>query len=236
MRQVMLDTETTGLSPSTGDRIVELGCVELFNRKLTGNNKHYYLNPERESDEGALRVHGLTSEFLSDKPKFAEIADDFLAYIAGADEIIIHNAPFDVGFLEAELKRAGKNRFTSVVTKVVDSLAMAKHQYPGKRNSLDALCDRLGVDNSGRKLHGALLDAELLADVYIGLTRGQDALLMDAGTEDKSAATKAIDLRQYDLPVVMPSNDEIAAHDAVLLQLDKVSGGKTVWRISEPAL
>jgi DNA polymerase-3 subunit epsilon len=236
MRQVMLDTETTGLSPSTGDRIVELGCVELLNRKLTGNNKHYYLNPERESDEGALRVHGLTSEFLSDKPKFAEIADDFLAYIAGADEIIIHNAPFDVGFLEAELKRAGKNRFTSVVTKVVDSLAMAKHQYPGKRNSLDALCDRLGVDNSGRKLHGALLDAELLADVYIGLTRGQDALLMDAGTEDKSAAIKAIDLRQYDLPVVMPSNDEIAAHDAVLLQLDKVSGGKTVWRISEPAL
>jgi len=236
MRQVMLDTETTGLSPSTGDRIVELGCVELLNRKLTGNNKHYYLNPERESDEGALRVHGLTSEFLSDKPKFAEIADDFLAYIAGADEIIIHNAPFDVGFLEAELKRAGKNRFTSVVTKVVDSLAMAKHQYPGKRNSLDALCDRLGVDNSGRKLHGALLDAELLADVYIGLTRGQDALLMDAGMEDKSAAIKAIDLRQYDLPVVMPSNDEIAAHDAVLLQLDKVSGGKTVWRISEPAL
>jgi DNA polymerase-3 subunit epsilon len=236
MRQVMLDTETTGLSPSTGDRIVELGCVELLNRKLTGNNKHYYLNPERESDEGALRVHGLTSEFLSDKPKFVEIADDFLAYIAGADEIIIHNAPFDVGFLEAELKRAGKNRFTSVVTKVVDSLAMAKHQYPGKRNSLDALCDRLGVDNSGRKLHGALLDAELLADVYIGLTRGQDALLMDAGTEDKSAAIKAIDLRQYDLPVVMPSNDEIAAHDAVLLQLDKVSGGKTVWRISEPAL
>jgi DNA polymerase-3 subunit epsilon len=236
MRQVMLDTETTGLSPATGDRIVELGCVELLNRKLTGNNKHYYLNPERDSDEGALRVHGLTTEFLSDKPKFAEIADDFLAYIAGADEIIIHNAPFDVGFLEAELKRAGKNRFTSVVAKVVDSLAMAKHQYPGKRNSLDALCDRLGVDNSGRKLHGALLDAELLADVYIGLTRGQDALLMDVGAEDKSVATPTIDLSQYDLPVLTPSDDEIAAHDAVLLQLDKASGGKTIWRISEPAL
>ncbi len=236
MRQVMLDTETTGLSPATGDRIVELGCVELLNRKLTGNNKHYYLNPERDSDEGALRVHGLTTEFLSDKPKFAEIADDFLAYIAGADEIIIHNAPFDVGFLEAELKRAGKNRFTSVVAKVVDSLAMAKHQYPGKRNSLDALCDRLGVDNSGRKLHGALLDAELLADVYIGLTRGQDALLMDAGAEAKSAAMQTIDLRQYDLPVLMPSDDEIAAHDAVLLQLDKASGGKTIWRITQPAL
>jgi DNA polymerase-3 subunit epsilon len=240
MRQIMLDTETTGLSPATGDRIVELGCVELLNRKLTGNNKHYYINPERDSDEGALRVHGLTTEFLSDKPKFAEIADDFLAYIAGADEIIIHNAPFDVGFLEAELKRAGKNRFTSVVAKVVDSLAMAKHQYPGKRNSLDALCDRLGVDNSGRKLHGALLDAELLADVYIGLTRGQDALLMDAGAEDKSAAIQTIDFRQYDLPVVMASSDEITAHEAVLVQLDKASSGKTVWRqalqMSEPAL
>jgi len=235
MRQVMLDTETTGLSPQNGDRIVELGCVELLNRKLTGNNKHYYLNPERDSDEGALRVHGLTTEFLSDKPKFVEIADDFLDYIAGA-EIIIHNAPFDVGFLEAELKRAGKNRFTSVVSKVVDSLAMAKHQYPGKRNSLDALCDRLGVDNSGRKLHGALLDAELLADVYIGLTRGQDALLMDAGAEDKNMATQVVNLRQYDLPVLTPSDDEIAAHDAVLLQLDKASGGKTIWRISEPAL
>ena len=230
MRQVMLDTETTGLSPATGDRIVELGCVELLNRKLTGNNKHYYLNPERESDEGALRVHGLTTEFLSDKPKFAEIADDFLAYIAGA-EVIIHNAPFDLGFLESELARANKNRFTSVVTKVVDSLAMAKHQYPGKRNSLDALCDRLGVDNSGRKLHGALLDAELLADVYIGLTRGQDALLMDSASDDaKTVATHTVDFGQFDLLVLPPSSEEIAAHDAILIQLDKASGGKTVWR------
>jgi DNA polymerase III subunit epsilon len=236
MRQVMLDTETTGLSPAAGDRIVELGCVELLNRKLTGNNKHYYLNPERESDEGALRVHGLTTEFLSDKPKFAEIADDFLAYIAGADEIIIHNAPFDVGFLEAELKRAGKNRFTSVVAKVVDSLAMAKHQYPGKRNSLDALCDRLGVDNSGRKLHGALLDAELLADVYIGLTRGQDALLMDAGTEQKSVTTQTIDFSQFELLVLQADAGELAEHDGMLLQLDKASGGKTIWRNSVPAL
>jgi DNA polymerase III subunit epsilon len=236
MRQVMLDTETTGLSPATGDRIVELGCVELLNRKLTGNNKHYYLNPERESDEGALRVHGLTTEFLSDKPKFAEIADDFLAYIAGADEIIIHNAPFDVGFLEAELKRAGKNRFTSVAAKVVDSLAMAKHQYPGKRNSLDALCDRLGVDNSARKLHGALLDAELLADVYIGLTRGQDALLMDSASEQKSAAVESIDFSQFELPVLQANDSELAEHDAMLLALDKASGGKTVWKNPVPAL
>jgi DNA polymerase III subunit epsilon len=229
MRQVMLDTETTGLSPATGDRIVELGCVELLNRKLTGNNKHYYLNPERESDEGALRVHGLTTEFLSDKPKFAEIADDFLDYIAGA-EVIIHNAPFDVGFLEAELKRAGKNHFTSVIAKVVDSLAMAKHQYPGKRNSLDALCDRLGVDNSGRKLHGALLDAELLADVYIGLTRGQDALLMDTSSDAKTVATQAINLSQFDLTVVMADEIEMTAHEEVLMQIDKASSGKTVWR------
>jgi DNA polymerase-3 subunit epsilon len=236
MRQVMLDTETTGLSPATGDRIVEIGCVELLNRKLTGNNKHYYLNPERESDEGALRVHGLTTEFLSDKPKFAEVADDFLAYIAGADEVIIHNAPFDMGFLEAEFKRAGKNRFTSVIGKVVDSLAMAKHQYPGKRNSLDALCDRLGVDNSGRKLHGALLDAELLADVYIGLTRGQDALLMDSASEQKSVTTLSVDFSQFDLTVLHASESEIEGHDAILLQLDKSSGGKTVWRSAQPAL
>jgi DNA polymerase III subunit epsilon len=230
MRQIMLDTETTGLSPATGDRIVEIGCVELLHRKLTGNNKHFYLNPERDSDEGALRVHGLTTEFLSDKPKFIDIADDFLAYLAGADEIIIHNAPFDVGFLEAELKRAGKNRFTSVAAKVVDSLAMAKHQYPGKRNSLDALCDRLGVDNSGRKLHGALLDAELLADVYIGLTRGQDALLMDTASDAKTVAATAVDLRQFELPVLVPTVEELKAHESVLTQLDKASGGKTVWR------
>ena len=236
MRQIILDTETTGLSPANGDRMVELGCVELLNRKLTGNNKHYYLNPERDSDEGALKVHGLTTEFLSDKPKFAQIADDFLAYIAGCDEIIIHNAPFDVGFLEAELARAGKNRFSSYAAKVVDSLAMAKHQFPGKRNSLDALCDRLGVDNSGRKLHGALLDAELLADVYIGLTRGQDALLMDVGSQEKTATTETINLAQYELPVLTPSLEELAAHDAVLLQLDKASSGKTVWRTTQASL
>jgi DNA polymerase III subunit epsilon len=231
MRQIILDTETTGLSPATGDRIVEIGCVELLNRKLTGNNKHYYLNPERDSDEGALKVHGLTTEFLSDKPKFTQIADDFLAYIAGADEIIIHNAPFDVGFLEAELKRASKNRFSSYAGKVVDSLAMAKHQFPGKRNSLDALCDRLGVDNSGRKLHGALLDAELLADVYIGLTRGQDALLMDSSSgEQSTSAVQHVDLRQFELPVLAATTEELAAHDGVLTQLDKASGGKTLWR------
>jgi DNA polymerase-3 subunit epsilon len=230
MRQIMLDTETTGLSPATGDRIVEIGCVELVNRKLTGNNKHFYLNPERDSDEGALKVHGLTTEFLSDKPTFSQVADDFLDYIKGADEVIIHNAPFDVGFLEAELQRAGKNRFTSVAGKIVDSLALAKHQYPGKRNSLDALCDRLGVDNSARQLHGALLDAELLADVYIGLTRGQDALIVDTDSDTQMQTVAAIDFSAYQLSVLLATDDELAAHQTVLSEIDKASAGKTIWR------
>jgi DNA polymerase III subunit epsilon len=230
MRQIILDTETTGLSAATGDRIVEIGCVELVNRKLTGNNLHFYLNPERNSDEGALKVHGLTTEFLSDKPMFNTIAQDLLAYWAGADEVIIHNATFDVGFLEAELARAKLPALKHHIKKIVDTLAMAKHQFPGKRNSLDALCDRLGVDNSGRVLHGALLDAELLADVYIGLTRGQDALLIDAATDDPTITAQSIDLSQLDLPLAQPTEEELAAHADILQQLDKASGGKTIWR------
>ena len=165
MRQIILDTETTGLNAETGDRIVEIGCVELLNRKLTGRNLHFYINPERDSDEGALRVHGLTTEFLSDKPKFAGIAQELRDYLQGADELIIHNAPFDIGFLNKEFELQKLGPISGLVGKVVDSLAMAKELYPGKRNGLDALCDRLGVDNSGRTLHGALLDAELLAEV-----------------------------------------------------------------------
>ena len=164
-RHIVFDTETTGLSPENGDRIVEIGCVELVNRKPTGRHLHLYLNPERESDEGALRVHGLTTEFLSDKPKFAEVADEFLAFTAGAD-IVIHNAPFDMGFLDKEFSLLGLPPLKTAVAGVTDSLALAKELFPGKRNSLDALCDRLGVDNSGRTLHGALLDAELLAEQY----------------------------------------------------------------------
>ena len=179
MRQIILDTETTGLSAETGDRIIEIGCVELLNRKLTRNNFHHYLNPERDSHEDALKVHGISNEFLRDKPKFAQIADELLAYLEGA-ELIIHNAPFDIAFLNKELERLGKGPITQFVAGVKDTLAMAKDMFPGKRNSLDALCDRLEVDNSGRTLHGALLDAELLADVYINMTRGQDALLIDA--------------------------------------------------------
>jgi DNA polymerase III subunit epsilon len=231
MRQIVLDTETTGLSADGGDRIIEIGCVELFARKLTGNNKHFYLNPERDSHEDALKVHGISNEFLRDKPRFAAVADELMDYLAGA-EIIIHNAAFDVAFLNKELELAGKSALTSYVSQVTDTLAMAKDMYPGKRNSLDALCDRLGVDNSGRTLHGALLDAELLADVYINLTRGQDALLIDMsdGAAIGGIVTR-VDLTAFTLPVLLASKEEAAAHEEVLKQLDKASGGKTLWRI-----
>ncbi|MBA3059574.1 MAG: DNA polymerase III subunit epsilon [Gammaproteobacteria bacterium] len=230
MRQIFLDTETTGLSADNGDRIIEIGCVELFKRKLTGNNKHFYLNPGRESHEEALRVHGITSEFLKDKPKFEAVVDELLAYVKNA-EIIIHNAPFDLGFLNKELALLGRPRFRECVTSVTDTLVMAKEMFPGKRNSLNALCDRLGVDNSGRALHGALLDAELLADVYINLTRGQDALLMDAGApETQGPQLVQIDLSRIALPVLAANDQEVAAHDEILKQIDKACGNKTVWR------
>ena len=231
MRQIVLDTETTGLSAEGGDRIIEVGCVELVSRKLTGNNRHFYLNPERDSHEDALKVHGISNEFLRDKPKFAAIADDLMSFLADA-EIIIHNAAFDVAFLNKELELLGRPAFTSFVARVTDTLAMAKEMYPGKRNSLDALCDRLGVDNSSRTLHGALLDAELLADVYINLTRGQDALLIDmAATDSAGNGVTRVDLRAFALPVLVASDQEAAAHEEILKQLDKASGGKTLWRL-----
>jgi len=177
MRQIVLDTETTGLSAEGGDRIIELGCVELYARKLTGNNLHFYFNPDRDSHEDALRVHGISNEFLKDKPRFADLADEILAYLQDA-EIIIHNAPFDVGFLNAELELLGKPAVTTFCDAVTDTLKMARDAYPGKRNSLDALCERLDIDNSHRNLHGALLDAELLAEVYLMMTRGQEGLAM----------------------------------------------------------
>ncbi len=235
-RQIVLDTETTGLSAEGGDRIIEIGCVELVARKLTGNNKHFYLNPERDSHEDALRVHGISNEFLKDKPKFAAVADELLDYLQGA-EIIIHNASFDVGFLNKELELVGRPAFRSFVDSITDTLAMAKELYPGKRNSLDALCDRLGVDNSGRTLHGALLDAELLADVYINLTRGQDALLIIDDEQDSATGANfvQIDLRSFNLPVLPASEQEAAAHEEVLTQIDKASGGKTIWRSGRSA-
>ncbi|EHL22784.1 DNA polymerase III, epsilon subunit [Acidovorax sp. NO-1] len=230
-RQIVLDTETTGLSAEGGDRIIELGCVELLNRKLTGNNLHLYFNPGRESHEDALKVHGISNEFLKDKPRFAEVVEDILQYLQGA-EIIIHNAAFDVGFLNKELELVGRPAFRTYVESVTDTLAMAKEMYPGKRNSLDALCDRLGVDNSGRTLHGALLDAELLADVYISLTRGQDALLMvdDENVTSDGLKVATIDLRLLSLPILRASEQEQLQHADVLAQIDKASGGKTIWR------
>jgi DNA polymerase-3 subunit epsilon len=237
-RQIVLDTETTGLSPENGDRIIEVGCVELLNRKLSGNNLHLYINPERDSDEGALKVHGISNEFLRDKPKFAAIGAELLDYLRGA-ELIIHNAPFDVGFLNKEFERLKWGMLSEHVSGVIDTLAMAKEMYPGKRNSLDGLCSRLDVDNSGRTLHGALLDAELLADVYIAMTRGQDALVMEldsSGQEgDALQDTLSVDLSQFVLPVLMASDAERTAHEGVMTDLDKASKGKTIWRRHEPA-
>ncbi|MCU4119173.1 DNA polymerase III subunit epsilon [Variovorax sp. N23] len=229
-RQIVLDTETTGLSAENGDRVIELGCVELFNRKLTGNDLHIYFNPERESHEDALKVHGLTTDFLRDKPKFATLANDVVEYLRGA-ELIIHNAAFDVGFLNKELELAGLPPLREFVAEVTDTLAMAKAVYPGKRNSLDALCDRFGVDRSNRTFHGAKLDAQLLADVYINLTRGQDALLIDVSTNEPSIGTVvAVDLRSFVLPVLLATEHELAAHDDLLAQLDKSSKGQTLFR------
>jgi DNA polymerase-3 subunit epsilon len=229
MRQIVLDTETTGLNPRTGDRVIEVGCVELKNRMLTGNNFHRYINPERDSEEGALAVHGLTTEFLRDKPKFAEIAAELRDYIQGA-EVIIHNAPFDLGFLNAEFKLLGLPTFTEHCSSVIDTLVNAKEMRPGKRNSLDALCDHYGVSNSHRKLHGALLDAELLADVYLSMTRGQNSLSMELEVEvaDGGGLLEAVALAE--VIVLGASAEELAAHESVLGGLDKAVKGSCVWR------
>lgn len=232
MRQIFLDTETTGLAADAGDRVVEIACVELFNRKLTGNNKHFYLNPGRDSHEEAFKVHGLTREFLQDKPRFEAVADDLLAYLQGAD-VFIHNAPFDLGFLNKELELMGRPLFKEFVSSVTDTLALAKEKFPGKRNSLDALCARLGVDNSVRTMHGALLDAELLADVYTNLTRGQEALLIDVGsTHSARTGIVPVDLAGIGLPVLFANEQESADHETVLKQIDQTSGDQTVWRKS----
>jgi DNA polymerase-3 subunit epsilon len=231
-RQIFLDTETTGLNPESGDRIVEIGCIEMVNRRLTGETRHVYLNPERKGNEEAIKVHGLTDAFLADKPKFSAVADDILGFLAGAD-VVIHNAAFDVGFLNAELKRLGRQPFHTVAAKVTDTLLMAREMFPGKANSLDALCKRLEVDNAHRTFHGALLDAGLLAEVYIRLTRGQDSLVIQAGDDHRpgqALAVPQLDLSGFNLPVIAPDADDIAAHEAVLKDLDKASGGKTVWR------
>ncbi len=228
MRQIVLDTETTGLNPRTGDRVIEVGCVELHNRMLTGNNFHRYINPERDSEEGALAVHGLTTEFLRDKPKFAEIAQELREYIQGA-EVIIHNAPFDLGFLNAEFKLLGLPTFTEHCSGVIDTLVNAKEMHPGKRNSLDALCDRYGVSNAHRKLHGALLDAELLADVYLAMTRGQESLVIDIAPRPTTrVGWVAVD--RMTLQIVLADEHECAAHVATLEAIAKERKRTSVWQ------
>jgi DNA polymerase-3 subunit epsilon len=229
MRQIVLDTETTGLNPRTGDRVIEIGCVELENRMLTGNNYHCYINPERDSEEGALAVHGLTTDFLSDKPKFAEIVASLQQYIDGA-EVIIHNAPFDLGFLNAEFKRLNLPVFSEQVGSVIDTLVQAKEMHPGKRNSLDALCDRYGVSNAHRKLHGALLDAELLADVYLSMTRGQNSLGMEDETDQTSPGETLEQVALAAVIVLPPTPDELLEHEATLAGLDKAVRGSCIWR------
>lgn len=231
MRQIVLDTETTGLNPRSGDRILEIGCVELINRRLTGNNFHCYVNPERDSEEGALAVHGLTTEFLSNKPKFGEIAPELRDYISGA-EIIIHNAPFDIGFLDAEFARLDIPGFVQHVAKIIDSLVLAKGMHPGKRNSLDALCDRYGISNAHRTLHGALLDAELLAEVYLAMTRGQNSLTIDLVETEVTAieTTTEILLLPAEVIILGATHEELAEHNALLDRLDKEIKGSCIWR------
>lgn len=230
-RQIVLDTETTGLNPKLGNRVIEIGCVELVNRKLTGNNFHVYINPERESEEGALGVHGLTTEFLSDKPKFAEIVTEFIEYIRGA-EVIIHNAPFDVGFLNVEFARLDVPSFSDHVAFVTDTLVQAKELHPGKRNSLDALCDRYEISNSHRKLHGALLDAELLADVFLAMSRGQNSFSIELKEEAKVELIPQLNIDSSTLEVLTLSAtpSELDAHLVLISGIDKETGNKALWK------
>jgi DNA polymerase-3 subunit epsilon len=230
MRQIVLDTETTGLSVDDGHRIIEIGCLEVVNRRITGNNLHFYVNPERGIDEGAMAVHGITPEMLEDKPRFAEVADEILAFVRGA-EIVIHNAPFDVGFLDAELQRLDRGRFRDWCASVLDTLAMARELHPGKRNSLDALCDRYGVSNAHRKLHGALLDAELLADVYLAMTRGQDSLEIPLQSAAAAASAGGVDGEWPPTGLVVLAADaaEIEAHQALLKAIEKDAKGPSIW-------
>ncbi|WP_295756723.1 DNA polymerase III subunit epsilon [Undibacterium sp.] len=229
-RQIVLDTETTGLNARGGDRVIEIGCVELIDRKLTGNNFHCYINPERDSEEGALAVHGLTTEFLRDKPKFSEISKEFLEYVQGA-EIVIHNAPFDVGFLNAELTLLGMPLFPEFVGQITDTLVQAKELHPGKRNSLDSLCDRYEISNSHRKLHGALLDAELLADVFLAMSRGQNSFSIEIQEEEVAPVLTdvLIDLPMHDVLLCLAEESEMTEHELLLTGLDKDVRGKSIW-------
>ncbi len=233
MRQIVLDTETTGLDPAQGHRIIEIGCVEIDRRRLTGRHYHQYLQPDREIDAGALEVHGITAEFLRDKPRFADVVDEFLAFIDGA-ELIIHNAPFDLGFLRSELALIGREADAdAMLGAVIDTLMLARGLHPGQKNNLDALCRRYEIDNSGRALHGALLDAEILADVYLVMTGGQSTLLLEQEGDDNGPAHSVIrrlsDSRPP-LPVIRANAAELALHEGRLDDIERASGGVCVWR------
>ena len=231
LRLVVLDTETTGLNARMGDRVVEIGCIEILDRRITENRFHAYLNPGRPSDPGAERIHGLSSDFLADKPRFAEIGKDFLEYVRGA-ELIIHNAAFDVEFLELELELAGLGKLADHCQSVTDTLIRARELHPGKKNSLDALCERYGVDNSKRTLHGALLDASLLAEVFLAMSRGQESLIVETDSPPTvGGGTATFDAS--DLVVLMATVDELAEHEKILAAIDKESKGKTLWRSLE---
>lgn len=236
MRQIILDTETTGLEPSQGHRIIEIACVEMINRRLSGRYWHAYINPQRDIDEGAMAVHGLTPDFLADKPVFADVVGEFSDFVRDS-ELIIHNAPFDLGFLNAELERMRLGRMDQLVGGVIDTLKMARDQFPGKRNSLDALCDRFVIDRSGRTLHGALIDCELLGDVYLALTRGQDSLLIDLAAPSASENLANIARRAARKPLIVArvTPEEEALHQAYLDEVEKAAKKPSLWRVLEAA-
>lgn len=232
MRQIVLDTETTGLEPKQGHRIIEIGCVEIINRRKTNKHYHQYINPDREIDEGAYNVHGISNEFLADKPCFKQIAQEFINFIRDS-ELIIHNAAFDVGFLDHELRKLGiKWGKIEHFCTVTDTLTMAREKHPGQKNNLDALCKRYEIDNSKRDLHGALLDAQILLDVYLAMTGGQEALALGSMEEEEAAEQNAIKLNNENrkpLPIIQPTEEELAAHEKYLDVLREKSGGKCVW-------
>jgi len=233
-RQIVLDTETTGLNARMGDRVIEIGCIELLSRSVTDRQFHCYLNPQRDIDEGAAKVHGLTLDFLADKPKFPDIATAFVDYISGA-ELIIHNAPFDVEFLDQELAFAGLKKLSEYAPNIIDTLSMARELHPGKRNGLDALCERYAVNNAHRTLHGALLDARLLAEVYLALTRGQESLVMELD-QPSAAQTAAALVDARKLTVLRATDEEVVAHEKILDAIDKAAKGKggSLWRRLNP--
>lgn len=234
MRQIVLDTETTGLEPRLGHRIIEIGCVEVIDRKVTGKRYHQYINPEREIDEGAQEVHGISTAFLADKPLFADVVDDFLNFIRGA-ELVIHNAPFDVGFINHELNFLNQqNNHIEHICTVLDSLVLARKMHPGQKNNLDALCKRYGIDNSQRDLHGALLDAEILAETYLAMTGGQTALSLGGNSDEMGnelEVSKPIMVRAAveKLKVIRASSEEVALHESRLSGIDELSGGACIW-------